>query len=206
MGHEIPLPNVAQSLTILDWEKARLAAPAVTSIRRVVTEDGKTRKSPVAAEVVQRGGGHLCPWEVYAFFGPEMRRNRITTGFTVHRGFLHVYHRKPPLGLEGAAKAALDEASHVFIDVAKSKSGKSGKSVIPPMPQRPPPPLPSPLVVRAAFAGSEYGVGYLVMDKGEHIILRSPPDGTAAEGWAYGLLLERNTFGWFPPSYATLCH
>ena len=105
----------------------------------------------------------------------------MTTGFIVNRGFLHVYHRKPPLGLEDVAKFVLVVASRAFIDVAK------WKSAIPPMPQRPPPPAPSPLVVRAAFVGSEYGGEYLVMDQGEHILLRSPPDGTAAEGvdiWA----------------------
>ena len=59
-----------------------------TTTRRVVRADGTTRKSEVAPDVVARGGGHLCPWEIYVFLGAEVKRCRMTTGFTKNGGFL----------------------------------------------------------------------------------------------------------------------
>ena len=51
----------AALVSIEDWAHCLVQAPFVTSVEKVLKLDGTTtRKSDVAPDVVQRGGGHLC--------------------------------------------------------------------------------------------------------------------------------------------------
>ena len=64
--------------------------------------------------------------------------------------------------------------------------------------QQPAPP--SALLVRAAFNGNVYGRDYLTLRVGDHVLPRQAP--ADPEGWVYGLVLETNVAGWYPPQYA----
>ena len=128
-------------------------------------------------------GRHLTPFWVYICMSPQAPSKSVCSfGVTRHASVnprVHAYTR----GKQGYLQAA-----HRLL-----------RAFITAPPAAPPPPT----VVRATFDGAEYGRDYLQMKKGHHVILRTPPNGVPAEGWAYGLLLETNVSGWFPPSYVT---
>lgn len=55
--------------------------------------------------------------------------------------------------------------------------------------------------VRADFDGTEYGPDYISLQKDTY--LYSDPD-FRDEGWAYGVMLENGSEGWFPPAFVAL--
>ena len=76
-------------VTIHDWGRA-LSLCKVDGVFPVVDNDFVSLKSHVPQNVVEKGGGHLSPHELYCFVGGH----KFTTGLTRHRG-LHVYYRTP---------------------------------------------------------------------------------------------------------------
>ena len=85
--------------------------------------------------------------------------------------------------------------------VAEQALDEWEKSMYQPKPRRPcPQPAETVLYARTDFDGISYGTEYLRFLRGDTIIKLLTPDGTDAQGWAYGKV--RETIGWFPPTYA----
>ena len=178
---EREMPESARALTIEDWRACLLGCRDVVAVERVVHADGTSRKSA--------GGDHLSPYELYAYMGGMTKRQRITTGFTKHRGFLHTYCRTPPQHLASAMAEVFAEACRRFEKMAFARAT--------PLPPKPP----SVLVCLATFHMD--GDEYLAFEPGDAILPRPKPDCDSA-GWAYGILMSNGTAGWYPPSFATL--
>ena len=137
----------AELVTIHDWEQCLLSTAPVTSMQRLVKEDGTSRKSEVDAEVLDRGDGHLSAWELYVFVsgGSSAKAHRMTTGLTVHtkggkRKELHVYLRELPKNLvvsSAEASRMLNSAADKLQALARCR--QHAMDVLPP-PSPPPPP------------------------------------------------------------------
>ncbi len=54
-------------LSIADWQECLLVQDDVTKVERLLNDGAESRKSKVDESTVRRGGGHLCPWELYAY-------------------------------------------------------------------------------------------------------------------------------------------
>ena len=92
-----------------------LASEGVVTVQPVVNADGTSRKSGVPEAALARGGGHLCPYELYVYIGETANACRVTMGFTKNRKFLHTYYRTPPERVgESKARGVFEEACERF--------------------------------------------------------------------------------------------
>ena len=96
----------------------------------VVDVNGFSRKSVVDPGVAARGGGHLCPHELYVYIDEMAKKSRITSGLTVDGGKLHVYVREFP------EKLSSKVVRHIFENAADMLEDLAGA---PPAPPPPPP-------------------------------------------------------------------
>ena len=168
-----------------EWQRALELVPEVTSVQRVVKRDGSSRKSHVEDAVVAAGGGHLCPWELYVFINGNYKKDRVASGFTKNRGFLHTYFREPGARVSAStAQAVFDEACANFTRVLEHAESAQLNF----------------LMARAAFDGTEYGPDYLCLQKGNRV---APcPHAEEGNGWSFGRSLETQEEGWYPTKFA----
>ena len=192
------MPSNTASLSIADWKVCLEADPHVLRVKPLLDENGMSKKSFVPEHVQAQGGGHLCPYELEVFIGGLAKKDRVVSGFTKNRKFLHTYFRRP------GQRANHRLVATVFIRTCKnfqrlSDPEPSGAtlSTAPLIP--PPPPL---LVTIAKFEGRNYGAEYLNFAKAQQIMARQAPKGCDPEGWAYGVLMDTGALGWYPPAYA----
>lgn len=127
LRRDLRLQHLAHRVSIEQWQRSLMLQPDVVSVQPLVI-DGVSRKSVVAAEVAARGGGHLCPYEVYVFIDEECKRCRATSGLTVHGDVLHVYFRELP------AKLSATKAAKVFHGAADVLERMMAEMVQPPAP------------------------------------------------------------------------
>ena len=168
---------------IEDWQRALELVPQVKSVQRVLHQDGSSRKSPVEESIVAAGGGHLCPWELYVYINGSFKKDRVASGFTRNRKFLHTYFREPGCRVsQSDAQDVFDKACDIMI-AAMEQAGKGDR-----------------LVSRAPFDGMDYGPEYLSFEKGEHI---TPIENLeSGSGWSFGCLLTTQQTGWYPTEFA----
>ena len=172
-------------LGIDEWQRALELVPEVTSVQRVVKRDGSSRKSQVEDAVVAAGGGHLCPWELYVFINGSYKKDRVASGFTKNRGFLHTYFREPGARVSAStAQAVFDEACANFTRVLEHAESAQLNF----------------LMARAAFDGTEYGPDYLCLQKGDRVA--PSPHAEEGNGWSFGRSLETQEEGWYPTKFA----
>ena len=74
--------------------------------------------------------------------------------------------------------------------------------VAPPPAKRLPAVVPGPPPVHALARFDDDGAEYLNFVAGDLIMIRAPPPGVDAAGWAYGFLPRTGATGWYPPTYA----
>ena len=55
--------------------------------------------------------------------------------------------------------------------------------------------------VLAHFNGDEYGTEYLVLDKGDMVVVKEHPE--SGSGWSFALSLRTKKHGWLPTDYVT---
>ena len=168
---------------IEDWQRALELVPQVASVQKVVHKDGSSRKSHVEESVVAAGGGHFCPWELYVYINGSFKKDRVASGFTRNRKFLHTYFREPGARVSQSTAQDVFDKACANLMLAMEQAGNGTR-----------------LVSRAAFDGTEYGQIYLTLQKGEQII----PIEHAEEGggWSFGRSVETQQIGWYPTEFA----
>jgi len=55
------------AVSIVTWRKCLEAQPGVVLVQPLLKADGSSRKFVVDLKVIESGGGHLCPHELYVF-------------------------------------------------------------------------------------------------------------------------------------------
>ena len=133
---------VAKGLVgIKHWQECLIVQEEVVKVEPLLNAVGGSRKSEVDESVVRRGGGHLCPWELYAYIDGTTKACRMTTGMTDHGdGKLHVYCRQLPAALDAtAARAVFFSAAKLLEETAATLCAPAP----PPKPTRPPPTPPA---------------------------------------------------------------
>jgi hypothetical protein len=137
---------------------------------------------------VARGGGQLPPVELYVFLG-DSKKERLTSGLTAHRGFVHTYIREPPARVGGQrARVIFEEACLIFQSMAHEHRPPSSNTML--------------LTVLADFNGADWGDAYLSLQKGDMLTVCEPEEPIDAQGWAYGRVLANGRTGWYPPTFA----
>ena len=169
----IPRGLIRHGVNIGIWQRALEATPGVMCVHPVVDAAGVSRKSKVAEEVVARGGGHFSAVELYVFLGIR-KKERLTSGLTTNRNFLHTYIREPPARVGGQrARAIFNETCSVFQSMAQGHVVAD-----------PPPPAVAPvlLTVLHDFNGAEWGHEYLSLQKGDMLTVCAPEEPIDAQG------------------------
>jgi hypothetical protein len=199
MACEWPLPPelFSERVDIDMWRSALEATPGVMFLRPVVDAAGVSRKSKVAEAVVARGGGHMCPFEMYVFLG-ESKKLRLTTGLTRNRDFVHTYFRDAPQRVSREkARGIFNAACLIFRNMAANEAIRRSLSA-----PSSPPATAHLTTVLFDFEGNKWGGEYLSMGVGDLLSACEPPDAVDPQGWAYGRVLATGRAGWYPPTFA----
>ena len=189
----------AMRLTIDDWRKCLLACGDVEAVDPVVQPDGTSRKSWVPESAVARGGGHLCPHELYVYIGGRFKANRVTMGFTKHGNFLHTYYRTPSQRIGETRAHEVFAAACKLFDTLAAAPEEPREADIPPMPRRPPPSAPQ--TKRCLMAWKDASPEYLELNVGDAIEDVPAPIGVDDCGWAFARNLTTEAEGWYPPDF-----